>query len=110
MGNQFRIPVIVHRSLSFLSSLILHFQLAIQDKQFEELPVTHHCNTITATCLIPLLKPEERRDFLRGKATSCKPIPFSSDNICRHFEMFLSMNVYFHRRILYLSEERGPAL
>src|SRR5438552_7403100 len=53
MGNQFRIPVVVHRSLSFLSSLILHFQLAIQDKQFEELPVVSftfqkkeglHCN------------------------------------------------------------------
>ena len=41
------------------SPSVLHFQLAGEHEEFEELPMAYQHNAVTAPCLVPLLEPEQ---------------------------------------------------
>ena len=87
-------------------SFFLHVQLATEDEELEELPVTHQCNAVTAPPLIPLLEPEQCEDFLRGKATCSKSLQITRDllHICRYFTLFFRIDVSIHHHVLSTEE------
>ena len=59
-------------------------------------------NAIATTHLVPLPEPEQGNNFLRGKATLDKALPFEIDclKVCRYGKLFYSMNLWIYHRVL----------
>jgi len=64
--------------------------------------VAHDLHAITTTHLIPLPEPEQGNNFLSGKATLDKALPFEIDclKLCRYGKLFYSMNLWIYHRVL----------
>ncbi len=81
---------------------LVRFQFAIQDEKLEELQMAHDRHAVTAPNLVPLPQPEQRNDFLSGKAMRSKFVLFRNYHLCVHcsFELLFCIHVCIHRRIL----------
>ena len=60
------------------------------DQMLEELPVVQQCRPIAATRLVPLMQPEQRNDFLFGKAILNKRVSFRFDRLHMCFHILFS--------------------